>query len=812
MTVFDVLVYTDAAANESLSGLTGFQFVAKSAGATATDEEVVHRRLQHLVPTGMRPEAWRSHPATCVFATEGGRMYLGRGASTGATLSGRPGNQLTQAIMTSDPYDVLPLRPAQLYSAPGWSMERPAMQEVAAWAPPLEISPEFDVPALHDLAAGNPSTCAALPVLLTMLEQTQGDPRVRLVIRHPDQSLVMRWVALLSCFLDAEAALRLEFRVYSENPLATNAHIVGAHPDLSPDVTVDRVSSGVNLVDLETLHHSPIVPSESARRHAHWFLTGDPYEALDAVEVSRRWSRMMAPDVAARAAELACLVSNRLTANTEELRTSTAALRALAQGGRSEELDAYGDALVDVVEGFQPAEAGNLLEVVDALWALSSAGKTELAQAVALFCLQWAMARPDAAATWANAQASAPGRLAWPDADARAHAASMLAAILSSADARDLPALFAMAHSLDTGVTVSEVTLAVDRLAAVWASSPTLSARARTWLHRDAAHVALRSHLSALLAGGDQAAVASLRDGAWDWLGPQPWAFRPDDPMSVWLAVRALPGADAATRERVLTAVLPHAHNSAWELYLSTRTGLDPKDVSAWIRTHRAIDPRLAERIESIVGDTLRHPAWHRGGAARVLHALGSAGVTGLPPVLHALVIDQARILDLFEQAKTVRSKVPNLALRSLAQSSTGSLTRIYSEWVVEAIVFSADVEGALALIQEPGKRSSIADRVAGALEQQLRAGEVAALVTSLRLLDSAHPEWSDVGKRVLDCVWRDRTVEAVRQQLVERLAASTERGMKAALLEYETNRGKGRFARVVDMVRSPSLFKTRKD
>lgn len=810
--MFDVLVYTDAAANESLSGLTGFQFVAKSAGATATDEEVVHRRLQHLVPIGMRPEAWRSHPATCVFATEGGRMYLGRGASTGATLSGRPGNQLTQAIMTSDPYDVLPLRPAQLYSAPAWSIEHPAVHEVAAWAPPLEISPEFDIPALHELAAANPSACAALPELLTMLEQTQGDPRVRLVIRHPDQSFVMRWVALLSHFLDAEAALRLEFRVYSENPLATNAHIVGAHPDLSPDLTVDRVPGGVNLVDLESLDHSPIVPSESARLHARWFLTGDPYEALDAVEVSRRWASMMAPGVAARAAELACLVSNRSTANAEDLRASTAALRALAEGGRGEELDAYGDALVDVVEGFQPTEVGDLSAIVDTLWALSSAGKTALAQAVALFCLQWAMARPDAAAAWADAHASAPRRLVWPDADARAHAASMLAAILSAADARDLPALFAMAHSLDTGVTVSEITLAVDRLAALWASSPTLTAKASTWLHGDAAHVALQSRLLALLEGGDEEAIASLRGGAWDWLAPQPWAFRPEDPMSVWLAARALPGADATTREEVLTAVLPHTHNSAWELYLSTRSGLDPKEVSAWVRAHRAIAPTLVERIERIVGDTLRHPAWHRGGAARVLNALGSAGVTGLTPALHALVSDQARILDLFEQAKMARSKVPNRALRSLAQSSTDSLTRIYSEWVVEAIVFSADVDGALALVQERGARSDVADRVAGALEEQLRAGEVAALATSLRLLDPSYPAWNGVGKRALDSVWRDRTVEAVRQQLVERLAASPERGMKAALVEYEEKRSKGRFARVVDMVRSPSLFKTKKD
>ena len=809
-TVIDLLIYTDAAAAESINGEAGFQFIARSSGATATDEEVVSSRLLHKIPDDMGREAWQTHPPTCTYVVEGSRMYLGRGASTGAALDGRPGNQLTQAIMTSDPYDLLPLRPAQIYSAPEWLCERPGVRQLEAWALPLEINSTFDVAALHELAVTDEWARTALPALLTMLEQTQGDPRVRLIIRHPKQSHVMRWIALLSHFLDAEAALRLEFRVFSETPLSTSDHIVGAHPDLSPDLTVDRASADVNLVDLEDRSHTAIEPSESAQRHARWFLTGEPYEALDAVEVSRRWARVMAPDIAAGAAELACLASERTSASSSDLSVAAAALRALADGSRSDELEAYGGMLIDVIQQYLPGESDDLLPVVGTLWALSEAGQTELAQTVALFALEWAGIHAGAAASWAHSPSIFGRGLTWPDAGRRAHGASLLALILACAHESHLPALFALASSLDTGVAAVDVAGAMERLAQVWAADPSLTSGASNWLHTDIVLESLRHRLAALFIHGDAVAIASLRDGAWDWLMPQPWQFDPDEPLSVWLAVRALSGATAATRQQVLATVLPHTNNGAWKLYLATNAGLDPTEVSAWVLAHRAVPPTLVDSILGIVGNIAQHPAWQRGGAARVLHALGSAEVTGLSPALLELVAEQQRILSLFEQAKSVRATVPNGALRALADSDPDSLAHIYNEWVVEAVMFSADLDSALALAR--GSLGSSPNRFVMVLQEQLRAGEDAALVTALRLLDAERREWNSIGKRALDAVWSDRTVADVRQQLVERLAASPEISLRQALMEYEEKRRQGLLGRVFNRMRLPSIFKSKRD
>ena len=63
-----------------------------------------------------------------------------------------------------------------------------------------------------------------------MVEQATAGTRAKLILKHPDQTLVMRWIAAASLFLDSGAALTLTFRVFSANPTADPLAIVGAHP------------------------------------------------------------------------------------------------------------------------------------------------------------------------------------------------------------------------------------------------------------------------------------------------------------------------------------------------------------------------------------------------------------------------------------------------------------------------------------------------------------------------------------------------------------------------------------------------------
>ena len=113
--MFDVAIYTDTRANEAIDGIDGFNFQAISEGITAQDRQVIRSNMLHRVVVGWNVEHDPlDHPASFAYYGHSGRYYLSRGISTGVTNNGRPGNLLTEAIVTSDPDDFGMMRPAQL--------------------------------------------------------------------------------------------------------------------------------------------------------------------------------------------------------------------------------------------------------------------------------------------------------------------------------------------------------------------------------------------------------------------------------------------------------------------------------------------------------------------------------------------------------------------------------------------------------------------------------------------------------------------------------------------------------------------------
>lgn len=790
--MFDILIYTDCAENESLSGRSGFQFTAKSPDASATDEDFVRQRMQHSVPIGMPPADWEQHPPTCAYAVNGGRMYLSRGRSTGATLSGRPGNQLTETIVTGDEFSILPLYPAQLFSAPDWSLTPPGRREVPAWASPLEIAPEFDIPALHALVSADPWASSTLPAFLTMVEQTQGESRVRLVIRHHDQSVVMQWVALASRFLEPEAALRLEFRVFAEDPISTSAHILGAHPDLTPGFDVRRGSAaGVNVVDLEAHESTAVEPSVTATRHAAWFLAGDPFEALEAIEVSTRWAAAMDAGLAVRAAEIACLTPARAVLAPAALRTVLDAIGALADAGQGDELEAYGDQLVDAVAGVAPTGAPDLLAMVGTVWSLQAIGQTQLAGSLALVALEWAAAQPSSAAAWAAAPGPAGRILTWADEESGSHAAGLVGTVLNSAETTDLDRLFTLAATL--GVDVDPVALAdpVGRLAGRWRHDPGLTPQAGTWLHSGVVYAELRRGLAAALDLGEADAVASLRAGQWDWMLSTPGALDATEPMAPWLAARAARSASAAERADILRSVAPLAPDWAWSLFLETGTSLDPEETAAWIQVHGSLAPDLAERIERLLAATASDGPWQRRGGV-FLEELSRRPPSGMTSGLAQAVTDHRRIGALFAAALADRTKVPNAALTQLGRDYPGSLTALYAEPIVDCLIECSDVAGAFALTK--GGDQLVAAALDARLESGLRAGDQHFLVAALALFSEAPDDWSALVKKTLDAVWDDSATEPVRARMIATLPAAWDPILDA----YVKGQGRGRIARGV--------------
>ena len=89
--------------------------------------------------------------------------------------NGRPGNLLTQAIATSDPDDFGMMRPAQLFGALNWRLEKAPGQRIDRWPSPLAITPEYEAEALRDMIRADAWAVEHFAQFLTMVEEVTSD-------------------------------------------------------------------------------------------------------------------------------------------------------------------------------------------------------------------------------------------------------------------------------------------------------------------------------------------------------------------------------------------------------------------------------------------------------------------------------------------------------------------------------------------------------------------------------------------------------------------------------------------------------------
>lgn len=793
--MLDLLIYTDATADESLTGSPGFQFVAHSAGATRVDEGIVREQLQHSVPENVLADNWEQHPATCAYIRVEGRMYLSRGLSTGATLGGRPGNQLTVTLMTSDPYEIIPLCPAQLYSSPIWSFDRPTRKDLPGWATPLEISEEFDVAGLHDMVVNDTWATDILPRVLTMLEQTQLTPRSRLFIRHSDQWRVMRWLALLSRFLGVEAALGLEFRVFASDPVRTNAHVVGVHPLISPELTASMVANvGANLLDLEGRDLTRIAPSEAAKRHADWFISGDPYDALEAIEVSRRWSRCIDPGDAAALAGLIVMGCDYDGANQQTTRIVLGAIVKLSQFGQADELEIYSEEFGELIRRGLPLTSSELDLLDAAIWAAAGRGLSDLAQELTLAALRWTSTQPNLFEGWSRISRPT-AKLQWCNGDERRQGAVMLAVALNTAARESLPDAFALARALDTGISLDVVGAAVAMLVDYLVTNPELSSSAHNWEHSDAIIERLVETVDAKLTEGDESVRNALAGGSWDWLAPVPWQMDRHNRLSRWFAGRELEHADGPRRLEVLGIVQSVLPNDAWCLLLPMASGLDPNEVVGWIGAHGDLDPSLGAEVALIIGDISRFPDWQRNGGVRVLDAIGSLDTLVHDP-LKTILDDHKLIVALFARAIVDRDKRLNPALGHLGGQFGGRLNFLYSELIAEVVLEVQDTQSAVALAEGEGRQIVIGN-VRDRLLEALRKPTSSAMLSAMRLLNpSLDRAWTKAAKDALDVIWDDRSREGLQKWLLASVGERGNRSERSWLRDYVDAQSKGRVRR----------------
>lgn len=789
--MLDVLIYTDCSAEESVSGRSGFQFHAESAGVTAHDEYVVQERLLHTVPLALPSSDPDRHPPSCAYVSDAGSYYLARGRSIGRTRSGRPGNQLTQAVVAREATDLLPYRPAQLLSCPDWHVEKSPDRLVQGWPTPLVPHPSYQLPGLHDLVGTNPWAREHLPELFTMAEQAFGDPRTKLILVHRDLYELMRWIAVVTLVDDGARALDVSFRAFVEDPLAARYDIVGAHPDLSPNL-VPEVAQGVNIVDIPGQRISPCSTSESARLHADWFLRADPFQALEAIEASRRWALSMGPDLAARGAALATGIT-RPPHRLDDVRDACAVLTALEGADLDEELDGYGDELIDVITQYPPAHGDDPVPLVVALGALRTHGHDGLAAAIATAALEWARSQPSVAAAWAahasqNTTPIAP--LSWPVASELDHERALLAEVLQACPDQDLPAWFAIGAFLNLPLTEVQAVPVAVRLAVYWAEQPDVGAQRGTWLHADTVTQQLAHLLLDRLRAGTPQTLADVAAGRWDWLRTAGGHDVPE--LDGWLGLARLPTIEPAHRRELLRAAAHVLPSWAARRAVELRDDLAgyAADASVWLGEHHEQLPEdfsddLADAIDRSIarGDRATYNT-----LMGVLHDHAGlpAGHRVRDAVEDAIVIRDNRIA-----AGDARADAVNTPLRALAELRP-ALLALYADELADLVVHGADQHAVRRLMRATDGALDAAVRAAGSA--RLRAGS-SAVLARLLLLEADGDVASPGVTGALDEFFATRRHAKLRERMADRLPP---RAAKLYVQRAERSRG-----RIVKAVRS---------
>ncbi len=521
--MFDVAVYTDTRADEAIDGIDGFNFQAISEGITVQDRQTIRDNMLHrvVVGWGVDNDPLR-HPPTFVYYKHGDSYYLARGISTGTTNNGRPGNLLTEAITTSDSDDFGAMRPAQLFGAENWRLEKAGGKSVPQWAAPLKVSPDFEAESLCAMIKDDLWAREHLAEYLSMIEQVTAAEPKRLILISANEVLAQRWIALGTLFMEAQKAHNLTIRGLVQDPMATRADIVAASPEFGPQPDPLTPRAGANVVDLDNRVIGPIAKTESAMKQAEWFLNEDSGSALAAIDLARNWEAFLGGDLATRAAAMASFPGHQ--GGRDDWLTVMQALCGLAERGQADELFFYGDALLDVAVTYAPATSPDANLAGKAILALMSADSHDLAAGVLLPTLEAASGAPQAreALLATVGQAFDVPILGWDDDAARNQAAEYLSLMADEVSDDMLPDLFSVALTLDIPLEEAVRAKAIARLARFWASKPELSSQRERWSYATEVTQTLAENVMRGLETGEQMSIAAVERGAWSWLESSP--------------------------------------------------------------------------------------------------------------------------------------------------------------------------------------------------------------------------------------------------------------------------------------------------
>ena len=285
--MFGTTIYTNCAAGQGLEAGAGMQFQSKSPDVDRRLLEVVRRHLLYELPQQLLREGRpvSDFPVSFSHILDNGILGTAAGVYIGREATGnRPGNHLTDAILSENPRDYRSVRPAQLFGAPFWRTEPWSglvSDPLERWSPgPLTASAAARAVAARDNGA------EMLTALVGELRRADGAGQRRIVFLADDAEQVLLWLTAATLLLPQTAALGIGFKVFTNDPARSRLRVVAVNPRWSAFPGTVENDLGYAVFDLIRSVCSPSEVDPEARRWVELFGSADPHQVSEAVEVA----------------------------------------------------------------------------------------------------------------------------------------------------------------------------------------------------------------------------------------------------------------------------------------------------------------------------------------------------------------------------------------------------------------------------------------------------------------------------------------------------------------------------------------------
>jgi hypothetical protein len=736
---FETLVYTDCRPGQGLLGSGGLQFQARSAGADDAAMTVVQRALLYEPPaTWMRerrpvadyPPSF-AHIADGCWATAQG-VYLGREAN-----GSREGNQLTHSVITNDPDDYGLVRPAQLFGAQFWTSEP---IDGTACPPVEDLQPgPFDASSIQEFVAAHADGARLLGALVTTLQHVQEPQARRLLFVADMVEPVLRWLTAATLLIPHRQALDIGFKVFTTNPGYAAQPVLAVHPDWdSSTATVDN-DLGYVVVDLLANRWSEAPISHTAAAWAQMFITEDPYDVMDAVEVAA--ASQLQPAAAQQLAVAAVL--RRPPAGDH-----APAVVSWLDAAPPDLLEAYGGTVVEVL-----AEGAHTLPV-EALRSLDGRTRTEPRYGGHAAAVRLGLLAAEAAAAGTHGATSArrvpPLPAGWWDSTHAATARRIVADGLDAARGAGFDAILQVALRFEIHVPVGEVRDAADAFVADWVNHPERPYDPVRWPWPENSqyvdllcdHLARRVH--------EQPGRSAELGSTW-WRLLRDYIDDADTPLNAAVLATAMAASGAAERHKIITDKLyklgPQPErvtrllSALWDRTPPTPAELEI--VRADAPTGTVIDPAVIDRLladRPVTGELLR-----------LVRRLEETG----------LVVLRAETAAAVEGERRIRQFCRNLPDAADAEAARNDLTGIPADALVRRRRELAEALDSAPRQLRLGTLAALpvevvaayADRLAEAIRVQPSTSDVAMAFCILGPASRGHPDRHDPQQILFRCV-----------------------------------------------------------